>query len=93
MQDIPPDVINLDNLDDLDPDVRNHQDDVDKRWLARNRDMQSVVVVSIYIAPLKKRYSSVVLPVSLWGCDLRLEAGETFGQMFRNWKNACWHIV
>lgn len=54
MQDIPPDVINLDNLDDLDPDVRNHQDDVDKRWLARNRDMQSVVVVSIYIAPLKE---------------------------------------
>lgn len=31
MQDIPPDLINLDNLDDLDPDVRNHQEDVDKR--------------------------------------------------------------
>lgn len=36
MQDIPPDVINLDNLDDLDPDVRNHQDDVDKRVDAAN---------------------------------------------------------
>ncbi|XP_067662888.1 histone deacetylase 3-like [Haliotis asinina] len=31
MQDIPPDLLNLENIEEQDPDIRNHQDDVDKR--------------------------------------------------------------
>ncbi|OWF47395.1 histone deacetylase 3-like [Mizuhopecten yessoensis] len=31
MQDVPPDLLSLENTEELDPDIRNHQDTVDKR--------------------------------------------------------------
>ncbi|XP_060072276.1 histone deacetylase 3-like [Ylistrum balloti] len=31
MQDVPPDLLSLENTEELDPDIRNHQDSVDKR--------------------------------------------------------------
>jgi len=31
MQDIPPDLLSLENTEEPDPDIRNHQDAVDKR--------------------------------------------------------------
>lgn len=31
MQDIPPDLLSLDNIEESNPDITNHQDDVDKR--------------------------------------------------------------
>ena len=31
MQDVPPDLLNVDNTEESDPDIRNHQDDVDRR--------------------------------------------------------------
>lgn len=34
MQDVPPDLLSLENTEELDPDIRNHQDTVDKRYNA-----------------------------------------------------------
>ena len=31
MQDIPPDLLSLENTEEQDPDIRNHQEDIDKR--------------------------------------------------------------
>ena len=31
MHDIPPDILSLENTEEQDPDVRNHQGDIDKR--------------------------------------------------------------
>jgi len=40
MHDVPPDLLNLDNVDEPDPDIRNHQDDVDRRYVTwRHRDV------------------------------------------------------
>ncbi len=33
MQDVPPDLLNFEEAEELDPDVRLHQQEEDKRWI------------------------------------------------------------